>query len=95
MLFTGGSWRYRFKASSSAAGRAAATSQVVLSGHGDPGYYFTSVGLAETALCLAGKTAGCLRTGVNATGGVGTVSMAIEPAVLGRRLQAIGAMQQS
>ncbi|CAK9034918.1 Putative trans-acting enoyl reductase MT2525 [Durusdinium trenchii] len=34
-------------------------SGVLLSGHGDPGYRFTAVGLAETGLCLAGKTSKC------------------------------------
>ena len=51
-----GSWSYRFHASSSRG-----SSVVLLSGKGDPGYRFTALGLAETGLCLAGKTAGCLK----------------------------------
>lgn len=60
-----GSWSYRFRAmaaSGAASGGAASrVSQVLLSGHGDPGYHFTALGLAETGLCLAGKTPGCLK----------------------------------
>ena len=56
MVLQDGSWSYRFRAA--AAGR---ESQVLLSGQGDPGYHFTALGLAETGLCLAGKTPGCLK----------------------------------
>lgn len=82
-VYKDGSWSYRFRASA-AGGK---PSQVLLSGHGDPGYRFTALGLAETGLCLAGKTPGCLRQ--NAPGGVYTPMSALEPDVLTARLESI------
>ena len=90
VLYQRGSWKYRFEAySKKVRASIAKRHEVLLSGDGDPGYHFTSVGLAETALCLAGKTASCLRTRVNVTGGVGTVSMALNMSIVSKRLQAI------
>lgn len=56
-LLDKGSWRYRFIATESE--NTTNTQTVVLSGAGDPGYHFTSGALAETALCLSGKTQQC------------------------------------
>eukprot|EP00913_Durusdinium_trenchii_P002080 g1922.t1 len=61
-------------------------SGVLLSGHGDPGYRFTAVGLAETGLCLAGKTSKCPKP--NAAG-VLTPMAALEATVLKARLESI------
>lgn len=82
-VYKDGSWSYRFRAGSSSGG----VSQVLLSGHGDPGYRFTALGLAETGLCLAGKTPGCLKH--DAPGGVYTPMSALEPDVLTARLESI------
>mmetsp|Transcript_76742 Transcript_76742/g.238322 ORF Transcript_76742/g.238322 Transcript_76742/m.238322 type:complete len:412 (-) Transcript_76742:197-1432(-) len=87
-ILEGGRWRMRVRASAGGAGSAAT---VVLSGPGDPGYVFTASGLAEGGLCLAGKTAGCLRKAVN--GGVLTTAAALDTAVLQRRLEAAGLMR--
>ena len=63
---------------------------VLLSGSGDPGYHFTSAGLAEVALCLANLTTGCL-AGVGPSGvGVITTTNAVNGAVLRDRLVAVG-----
>lgn len=90
-VYKDGSWWYRFRAmaaSGAASGGAASrVSQVLLSGHGDPGYHFTALGLAETGLCLAGKTPGCLKQ--NTPGGVYTPMSALEPDVLTARLESI------
>jgi len=95
-LYDGGSWRYKFVATgSSAPDRAnggASTAEVTLYGEGDPGYKFTAVALAEYALCLAGKTsgAGC---GPGGRGGVFSPGLAVEPATMRARLEAIGLLQ--
>ena len=70
------------------AARAATT--VVLSGHGDPGYTFTAVGLAETALCLAGHVADCAAP---SSFGVLTADLAVQRHVLVNRLEALGMLQ--
>lgn len=80
-VYKDGSWSYRFHAS---AGQR--RSGVLLSGHGDPGYRFTAVGLAETGLCLAGKTSKCPKP--NAAG-VLTPMAALEATVLKARLESI------
>jgi len=82
-VYDDGSWAYRFKAS--AGGKA---EELLLSGNGDPGYKFTSWGLAEAGLCLAGKTAGCMKT--SAKGGVYTSMVALDPAAMQKRLESIG-----
>lgn len=81
-VFDDGSWAYRFKAYTEEKSKT-----VLLSGSGDPGYRFTSWGLAEAGLCLAGKTAGCLRSG--SVGGVYTSMSTMDPAVLQQRLASI------
>lgn len=86
VLFEKGAWKYRFRARGGDR-----KSEVVLSGRGDPGYYFTSIGLAETALCLAGKTVDCIRS--DSQGGVGTVSMALRPDAIADRLRHLGALE--
>lgn len=82
-LLQGGSWRYRFFASSGGN-----SSQVALEGKGDPGYHFTAWGLAEVALCLAGNTAGCAVS--TAGGGVLTAMSVLAPEVVRERLEQIG-----
>jgi len=81
-VFHDGAWGYRFKAS---LGDKSKT--MFLSGKGDPGYKFTSWGLAEAGLCLSGKTAGCAKT--SAPGGVLTAMAAMEASVLQKRLESI------
>jgi len=81
-LLEGGSWQYRFIATTNAS-----SSTVVLSGSGDPGYHFTAVGLAEAALCLAGNTLNCA---TSARGGIATASSATNARVLLDRLEQIG-----
>lgn len=85
-VYTDGSWKYTFKATSSTA-----TKSVTLSGEGDPGYKFTSHGLAEAALCLAGKTLNCLKTG--SAGGVYTSMSTMNATGIRDRLVAIGLME--
>jgi len=88
-----GKWRYKFTATS----RGAASATVTLSGKGDPGYHFTAVGLAETALCLAGKTgAGKAEGGRCRGGGAGGVfspGLAVNVSVFASRLVEIGLME--
>eukprot|EP00928_Gymnodinium_smaydae_P043312 TRINITY_DN29043_c0_g1_i1.p1 TRINITY_DN29043_c0_g1~~TRINITY_DN29043_c0_g1_i1.p1 ORF type:complete len:415 (-),score=54.15 TRINITY_DN29043_c0_g1_i1:221-1465(-) len=79
-VYEGGAWAYRIKASV-----AGGSKTVLLSGNGDPGYHFTALGLAEAGLCLAGKTAGCLKA---SAGGVHTAMGAMDAKVLRRRLEA-------
>jgi len=81
-VYTEGSWSYRFKAS--AGGK---SETLLLSGKGDPGYHFTAWGLAETGLCLAGKTAGCAKAG--AAGGVFPTMAALDADVLSKRLVSV------
>merc|ERR1712039_768197 len=85
-VYNDGSWAYRFKASDDSRSHT-----VLLSGNGDPGYKFTAFGLAEAGLCLAGKTAGCLKSA--ATGGVYTSMSAMDADGLKAWLQSIGLMQ--
>lgn len=85
-VFDDGSWVYRFKAS---AGETSET--VLLSGSGDPGYRFTAWGLAETGLCLAGKTSGCAKT--SAPGGVMTSMTALNADVLKQRLVSVNLLK--
>ena len=92
-LLAGGSWRYKFAASvpgrADDAGRANLTA--VLSGRGDPGYAFTSSGLAEIGLCLGGHpAAGGARCLGGGGGGVMTPSIATNISVLVERLEARG-----
>merc|ERR1712151_641342 len=82
-VYDGGSWAYRFKASSGGK-----SETVFLSGKGDPGYHFTAWGLAEAGLCLAGKTDGCLKSA--APGGVLTSMVALDATSLQKRLEAVG-----
>jgi len=80
------------------AGNGAGTSaELLLSGAGDPGYHFTSIGLAETALCLAGWTPGCEQNKdvVGGAGGVTPPMGTIDPHVLLARLQSIGVVKLS
>jgi len=89
-VLQGGSWAYRFRASE-AGGK---TKTVLLSGKGDPGYTFTAVGLAETGLCLAGKTSGCLKKVDKSTGGgVFTSTSAVDISSLRHRLESIGLLK--
>jgi len=81
-IFDDGSWAYRFKAYTEERSKT-----FLLSGSGDPGYRFTSWGLAEVGLCLAGKTLGCLKSG--SSGGVYTSMSTLDPAVLRKRLASI------
>ena len=107
VLLKDGKWAYRFIATASASTRSSgstfaggpdgnASAELLLSGAGDPGYHFTSVGLAETALCLAGWTPGCegnkglARLVAEGAGGVTPPMGAINPHVLLARLQKIG-----
>jgi short subunit dehydrogenase-like uncharacterized protein len=85
-IFDDGSWAYRFKAS--AEGK---TATVLLSGNGDPGYRFTAWGLAEAGLCLASKTADCLKA--NAPGGIFPSMVAMDTTVMQRRLESIGLLK--
>lgn len=84
-VFDGGSWSYRFKATSAAGSR-----EVLLSGSGDPGYRFTAWGLAEAGLCLSGQTTGCLQA---SQGGVLTPVSALDAGVLRARLESIGLLK--
>jgi len=81
-VYKDGSWSYRFKATGNAG-----TAEVLLSGHGDPGYRFTALGLAETGLCLAKKTPQCLKQ--NAPGGVHTPMSVMDANVLTSRLESV------
>mmetsp|Transcript_45062 Transcript_45062/g.107074 ORF Transcript_45062/g.107074 Transcript_45062/m.107074 type:complete len:419 (-) Transcript_45062:38-1294(-) len=81
-VFNDGSWAYRFKGSSRGIHR-----EVLLTGRGDPGYRFTAHGLAETGLCLAGKTQGCLKA--HAPGGVMTSMGALDAEAFLRRLESV------
>merc|ERR1719373_778511 len=85
-VYDGGSWQYRFRASLSGNSKS-----VLLSGRGDPGYHFTALSLAETGLCLAGKTEGCLKDA--STGGVHTPMLAMDYDILMRRLESIGLLK--
>lgn len=84
-----GSWAMRVHATLTSS---AASSELLLSGSGDPGYHFTALGLAETGLCLAGHVAGCLRAATSPAtgGGVLTTMAALEADVVQRRLEGIG-----
>lgn len=84
VLLADGSWRYKFVARGAHAPRV-----VVLTGRGDPGYSFTSVGLAETALCLAGVTPSC----ASDLAGVLTPALATNRSALVARLESIGALR--
>jgi hypothetical protein len=92
-VLTDGSWSYRFRAQKSHAsglpGSDAALAptsvEVLLEGSGDPGYNFTSASLAEAALCLAGRTPGCLRA--DFAGGVVTSMVALDPLVVRQRYE--------
>lgn len=64
---------------------------VTLSGRGDPGYHFTSVALAEVALCLA-RGEGCAGSG---PAGVLTPGLAVNTSALRARLEAIGLLKVS
>lgn len=86
-IFNGGSWRMRLRAFAGT-GKQQESHEVLLSGSGDPGYRFTSVGLAEAGLCLAGKIEGCMRSG--SEGGVLTAMGALEPQKMKERLESIG-----
>lgn len=81
-VYKDGSWSYRFHATSGSH-----SSHILLSGHGDPGYRFTALGLAETGLCLAGKVSKCLKQG--APGGVYPPMAALDPEGLKSRLESI------
>lgn len=80
-LLESGSWAYNFEAT-----RDGSTAKIQLSGLGDPGYNFTSAGLAETALCLSGKTVGCFTH----QAGVSTPMHAMNSDVLKERLKQVG-----
>lgn len=89
--YNDGSWAYRFKAT--APGRFTSKSRtVLLSGSGDPGYRFTALGLAEVGLCLAGKTAGCMKPG--AAGGVYPSMRALDARTMRWRLESVGLLNQ-
>ena len=64
---------------------------MTLSGRGDPGYHFTSVALAEVALCLA-RGEGCAGSG---PAGVLTPGLAVNTSALRTRLEAIGLLKVS
>lgn len=81
-LYKDGAWAYRFKAS-----RNGRSHTVLLSGSGDPGYRFTALGLAETGLCLAGRTPGCLKDGSH--GGVYTTMSTMDAAGFLNRLKSV------
>lgn len=85
-LLEGGSWQYDFTATSNST-----KSVVHLSGGGDPGYNFTSAGLAEAGLCLAGKTVGCFTQ----QPGVKTSMSTMDPAVMAKRLEQVGLLAVS
>lgn len=94
MLLQDGSWAYRFRATSTSTEAApkhssvgVAEVEVLLTGSGDPGYHFTAAGLAETALCLAGRVPGC---GNGGGSGVVTTMAALNPHTVLRRLQSVG-----
>merc|ERR1712238_88730 len=82
-VFEDGSWAYRFRAWAGCR-----SNTVLLSGSGDPGYRFTSWGLAEAGLCLSGKTTGCLKA--DASGGVYTSMSTLDVGALRGRLVEIG-----
>merc|ERR1711871_343469 len=87
-VLTDGVWSYRFRAETQTHIRgspAPSSSEVLLEGSGDPGYNFTSASLAEAALCLAGRTPGCLRSGFK--GGVVTSMVALDPVVVRQRYE--------
>ena len=83
VLLKDGAWSYRFRATANST-----TAEVLLTGAGDPGYHFTAAGLAETALCLSGRTAACGTAGAGA--GVVTAMVALDPHVVLQRLSAVG-----
>eukprot|EP00931_Biecheleriopsis_adriatica_P104545 TRINITY_DN79207_c0_g1_i1.p1 TRINITY_DN79207_c0_g1~~TRINITY_DN79207_c0_g1_i1.p1 ORF type:complete len:179 (+),score=37.85 TRINITY_DN79207_c0_g1_i1:22-537(+) len=85
-VYSDGAWAYRFKASD--AGR---SETILLSGKGDPGYKFTALGLAETGLCLAGKTSGCVKA--SSPGGVLTAMAAMDAKALKERLEYVDLLQ--
>lgn len=85
-LLQGGSWQYDFTATANSS-----KSVVHLSGAGDPGYNFTSAGLAEAGLCLAGKTVGCFTH----QAGVRTSMSTMDAAVMAKRLEHVGLMAVS
>jgi len=85
-VYDDGAWTYRFKASAEGKEKT-----VLLSGQGDPGYHFTAWGLAESGLCLAGKTTGCLKA--DAAGGVFPSAGAMDTTVLQQRLESIGLLK--
>eukprot|EP00933_Yihiella_yeosuensis_P004583 TRINITY_DN108953_c0_g1_i1.p1 TRINITY_DN108953_c0_g1~~TRINITY_DN108953_c0_g1_i1.p1 ORF type:complete len:422 (+),score=95.79 TRINITY_DN108953_c0_g1_i1:58-1323(+) len=91
-VYEGGSWAYRFKASFEEK-----SSSLLLSGNGDPGYHFTAWGLAETGLCLAGKTKGCLREAGppewQDEGGIYTSMSTLNAQVMRSRLESIGLLK--
>lgn len=97
-VFDDGAWAYRFRATAAAGGR---SSEVLLAGAGDPGYRFTALGLAETGLCLAGRSiTGCLKSDVDdnlhysgSGGGVQTAMAAMQPGPLRKRLESIGLLK--
>merc|ERR1711871_1210957 len=92
-VLTDGTWSYRFQARQSQtsghpgsdSAEAPTSAEVLLEGSGDPGYNFTSASLAEAALCLAGRTPGCLRSGFK--GGVVTSMVALDPVVVRQRYE--------
>lgn len=82
VLLKDGAWAYRFHASIGDR-----VGKILLSGRGDPGYHFTSVGMAETALCLAGLTPGC--DSEKLPRGVVPPMAALDAQVMIRRLESI------
>ena len=66
---------------------------VVLSGVGDPGYNFTSAALAEAALCLAGRTANCVRASVGTNGGVYSPGALFDEKAYSAHLEQVGLLK--
>lgn len=108
-LLLDGSWRYRFvvgggvqveivngdtNGDDGASGHSNADAEVILSGEGDPGYHFTSVALAEVALCLAGKSDAGARC-IGRAPGVLTPGLAVNTSALRARLETIGLLRTS
>ena len=90
-LIRDGSWSYKFNASASGV---STHLTAVLSGSGDPGYHFTSAGLAEVALCLSGYTsADCANLHRPVDVGVLTPGRALNVSVFIERLERIGLMK--
>lgn len=85
-VFHDGSWSYRLTASANGKSKS-----VLLSGEGDPGYKFTAWGLAETGLCLAGKTVGCMKS--STTGGIFPPMAAMDASVLKARLESVNLLR--